>query len=149
MNDKYPLRITVGDGADQRFKLSTTISKIDRSSKNVRSELAYLADDYHILVQAVRECLAEASPGAKADPRLIWLAGDHLTNFLSRIDDLGFYLVRQNDTLARDMGVPALAVQKVLAFRKRCLKLSMVDPAVPWEEVQKKKTVRRAPKPAS
>ncbi len=136
MKDKYPVRILVGDGTGQQFKVTTSIAKINRGSQSIRSELAYLEDDYQILVKAVAECLAVMPGGAKIDPRLMWLAGDYMTNFLSRLDDIGFYLVRQNATLARDTGLSALSIKKMLLFRKRYLRLSMVDPAVPWEEYQ-------------
>ena len=144
MKDKYPLRILVGDETAQRFKVTTSIARVNRASQNIRSELAYLEDDYRILVKAVRECLAVTSPGARIDPRLMWLVGDHITNFLARLDDIGFYLVRQNDTLARDMGVSALSIKKVVSFRKRYLRLSMVDPAIPWEEYRENKVPRHA-----
>ncbi len=139
MKDKFPLRVLVGDEATGRFKVTTSIARVNQASQGIRSELAYLEDDYRILVKAVREGLAAISPGAKIDPRLMWLVGDHITNFLARLDDIGFYLVRQNGTLARDMGVPALSIKKLVSFRKRYLRLSMVDPAIPWEEYRENK----------
>ena len=144
MKDKYPLRILVGDEANHRFKMTTSIAKVSRASQNIRSELAYLEEDYQILVKAVGECLAMTSPGTKIDPRLMWLVGDYITNFLTRLDDIGFYLVRQNDTLARDMGLTALSIKKVVSFRKRYLRLSMVDPAILWDEYRENKRSRQA-----
>ena len=144
MKEKYPLRILVGEGAAQRFKVTTSIAKVNRASQSIPSELAYLEDDYGILVKAVRECLAATPPGAKIDPRLMWLVGDYITNFLARLDDIDFYLVRENDTLARDMGVSPLSIKKVISFRKRYSRLSMVDPAIPWEEYRENKMPRHA-----
>ena len=59
------------------------------------------------------------SKSKKADVRLYWIASDSVMRYLTRLDDLGFYLMQQNKTLGRDTGLSVGSVQKLLAFRKQ------------------------------
>jgi len=132
VTEKFPIRVLVADESKDQFRMTTSIARLADGSRSVRSELAYLEADYTILIGAVRRSLASASQKHRADPRLMWLAADHMSNFLARLDDTGFYLLRQNDTLARHLGVSAPSIRKLLSFRRRFPRVSMVDPTVPW-----------------
>ena len=131
MKDKFPLKI-VSDQQKNRFKATTSLDKLKDKHRNIRQELGYLESDYSILMKTSRETISVSSQRKKVDPRLIWLAGDTIIRFLERIADIGFYLLQQNKTLARDLGVSESSVKKILSFRTRFPKLSMVDPAIPW-----------------
>ena len=65
--------------------------------------------------------------------------GDIIVRFLERIDDIGFYLLNQNRTLSRDIGVSETSIKKIVAFRKRFKKLSKVNPAIPWAKYRDNK----------
>ena len=70
---------------------------------------------------------------------MYWLVGDNILRFLNRIDDVGFYLMHQNRTLRRDIGIGGSSVNKIIAFRKRFPNISKVDPAIPWSKYRDNK----------
>lgn len=139
MKDKFPLKIVISDQQKNRFKATTSIDKLNEKSRNIREELAYLEVDYSILIKNIRDTIAESSQSRKIDPRLYWLVGDNIFRFLERIDDIGFYLMHQNSTLARDIRVSASSIRKIVSFRRRFAKLSMVNPAIPWSKYRDNK----------
>ena len=136
MRDKFPLRI-IYDQQKKQIKFATSIDKLYKKSANIRQELAYLEKDYSILIKSIRDTVSTKSK--KIDPRLYWLMGDSIVRFLERIDDIGFYLLNQNKTLARDIGVSETSIKKIMAFRKRFKKLSKVNPAIPWAKYRDNK----------
>lgn len=134
MKEKFPVQISVGNEPSRRFKATTSIDKVREAPTDIHAQLAYLEEDYSILIDAVRSCLVAANRQRKVNPRLMWLAGDYLYNFLKRLDGFGFYLVRQNHTLARDVGISRASVEKVISFRRRFPRLSLIDPTIPWNK---------------
>ena len=84
------------------------------------------------MIRTVRDTVSAASRSRRIDPRLYWLIGDAVIRFLERVDDLGFYLILQDDTLARDTGIAKSSLGKIIYFRRRFLRLSMVDATIPW-----------------
>lgn len=132
MRKMFPVKMVASDDQDGRFGATTSIERLRETSENLRRELGYVESDYRVLVHAVREIVARTSRSKRTDPRLYWLAGDNIVRFLTRIEDMGFYLVKQNRTLARDIGISESSVEKIAAFRRRFAKVSMVDPAIPW-----------------
>lgn len=132
MKDKFPLRIVISDQQKNWFKATTSIDKLNEKYRNIRQELAYLEADYSVLIKTIQETIALSSQSKRIDPRLYWLVGDNIIRFLERIDDIGFYLVQQNGTLARDGGVSESSIKKIVSFRRRFSKFSMVNPAIPW-----------------
>jgi len=138
MKDKFPI-IIISDRQTNRFKVTTSIDKLKVESSNIRQELAFLEADYTLLMKTVQQTIAASSQDRKIDPRLYWLVGDNIIRFLERIDDMGFYLVQQNSTLARDLGVSESSIKKILSFRRRFPKLSMVNPAIPWAKYRHNK----------
>lgn len=139
MKDRFPLRIVTSDQPKNRFKATTSIDKVNEKSKNIRQELAYVQEDYSVLIKTIQDTIAVSSQSKRIDPRLYWLVGDHITRFLERIDDIGFYFMQQNRTLARDIGVSKSYITKIVSFRRRFSKLSMVDPAIPWAKYRDNK----------
>lgn len=143
MTEKFPVRVLVADESKDQFKMTTSIAKLAQGSRSIRSELAYLETDYGILIGAVKKCLTtNSAQKRRADPRLMWLAGDHISGFLARLDETGFYLLRPSETLASHLGVSAGSIRKILSFRKRLPRLSMVDPKIPWSKYRENRVPR-------
>jgi len=133
---KFPIKIV--PSKEGRFKATTSIEKIGDVSKNVRQELGYVETDYIILIDTIHRFLVISSK-KKADPRLFWLIGDNIIRFFERLDDIGFYLMHQNYTLARDMGISESSIKKILSFRKRFSRISSVNPAIHWAKYRDNK----------
>ena len=132
MKDKFPLKIVIGDYGPNRFGAATSLSKLSEKSANVRQELEFVERDYSVLIRSSRDTIEMSSEKKRVDPRLLWLVGDNIIRFLERIDDLGFYLIQQNKTLARDIETSESSIKKIVSFRMRFPTLSTVDPAIPW-----------------
>ena len=144
INEKYPLKI-IRDKITGRCKTATSIDKLDDETKNIRQELSFIETDYTILLSNIRGLLSEASVRSKkkADPRLYWLIGEHILRYLERIDDLGFYIVKQNKTLAADAGMSESSIGKIISFRKRFSKISMLDPEISWSKYRDNKSAKK------
>ena len=138
MSQKYAIQI-VTQKDDEGFTVVTSIHAVAAKSKNIRNELKFLEYDYAILVKSLKNVMALVSKSKKVDVRLYWIGADTLLDFLNRIDDLGFYLLKQNKTLGRDTGLSDSTVQKMLAFRKRFPKISLVNPSYSWAKYRANK----------
>ena len=136
MKEKYPLKIVRTE--DNIFKVTTSVNKINDNTKNVRQELGFVEVDYAILIETVHRYLGFSSKKG-VDPRLFWLIGDTVLRFFERIDEIGFYLVQQNLTLARDTGVSESSIKKILSFRKRFPRITMIKPAISWVKYRNNK----------
>ena len=77
----------------------------------------------------------------KADPRLYWLIGKNIIRFIERLDDLGFYIVKQNKTFAADIGMSESSIGKIISFRKRFSKISMLDQKISWSKYRDNKAL--------
>jgi len=139
MKEKFPLKIVISDQQKNRFKATTSIDKLNEKSRNIRQELTYLENDYTVLIKTIRDTIAVSSQNRRVDPCLYWLVGDNIIRFLERIDDIGFYLMQQNRTLARDIGVSESSIKKIVSFRRRFSKLSMVNPTISWAKYRDNK----------
>lgn len=131
MKEKYPLKISTGNQKD-KFKITTSIDKILKKSTNIREDLSYLEEDYSLLIKIIRNLVSLSSKSKKVDPRLYWLTGEYIHRFLERVDNLDFYLIKHSSTIARDAGISESSIKKILCFRRRFSKLSMVNPSVSW-----------------
>lgn len=103
--------------------------------------MGYVEFDYTVMVYAIQNIWKEVRhrKNKKADPRVYWLAGDHMHLFLDKIDSLGFYLVDQYETLGKSIGFSETSVRRIIAFRRRFPDIVRVDPAVPWAEYRENK----------
>jgi len=137
MKEKFPIKIILGKEQNRRFIAATSIDKFNGRTKNIRQELSYFELDYTILTKTICDLISSKSK----DPRLYWLAGDSILNFLNRTDELGFYLERQNHTLARDIGISESSIKKIVSFRRRFPKLSTVNPSISWAKYRNNKVV--------
>jgi hypothetical protein len=136
MKEKFPIKIVVSK--ENRFKATTSLDKIGDDSKNIRQELSYVEMDYTILIDTIHRFLAISSK-KRADPRLFWLIGENIIRFFERLDEIGFYLMQQNRTLARDIGISESSVKKIVSFRKRFSRISSINPAIHWAKYRDNK----------
>jgi hypothetical protein len=136
MKEKSPIKIVISK--ENRFKATTSLDKIGDNSKNIRQELSYVEMDYTILMDTIHRFLAISSK-KKVDPRLFWLIGENIIRFFERLDEIGFYLMQQNRTLARDIGISESSTKKILSFRKRFSRISFINPAIHWAKYRDNK----------
>jgi hypothetical protein len=135
-NPKLPVRI-VRQG--ETLKATSSIDSLYESGQNIRHKLDYIECDYRALVKILRELYSTAKSAQRFDPRIVWLIGDYVISFFSRLDALGFYLVNQNETIAHDISISKSSMQRILSFRKRFSSISFVDPSIPWSRYRDKK----------
>ena len=142
--EKFPLKI-IKDKLTGRYKAATSIDKLNDETKNIRRELSFIETDYTILLGDIRGLLSEATMRSKkkADPRLYWLIGENIIRFIERLNDLGFYLLKQNITFAADIGISESSIGKIISFRKRFSKISMLDPNISWSKYRDNKTAKK------
>lgn len=140
MNRKFPLKI-IKDKINNKHKAATSLDKINEGARNIKEELHYIESDYTILIGNICQLLYQIRKGSKkkADPRLYWLIGDNLIRFIERIGDLGFYLLKQNKTFAVDAGISESSISKIIFFRKRFPKISMLDLNISWSKYRDNK----------
>ncbi len=140
--EKFPLKI-IKDKLTGRYKAATSIDKINDETKNIRRELSFIETDYTILLGDIRGLLSDATMRSKkkADPRLYWLIGENIIRFIERLDDLGFYIVKQNKTFAADIGMSESSIGKIISFRKRFSKISMLDQKISWSKYRDNKAL--------
>jgi hypothetical protein len=136
MKDKFPLRIIAGN---EQFKATTSIDSLKDKARNIHLELTYLENDYTSLINSIRSIVSASSQSKKIDPRLYWLLADNIIRFLQRIADMGFYLVQQNRTLARDIGISESSVKKIVSFRRRFPRISLVNCSISWNKYRDNK----------
>ena len=139
--EKFPVRVEADGGNDGPFKAATSISSLSGGPGNIRRELAFVETDYALLIKGLRAVLSSAE--RKADPRLYRLAGDNIIRYFERLDDAGFYLLEQNKTIGRDVGLSDSSIGKMTAFRRRYRKISMVDPSATWSSCRGGKSKTR------
>ncbi len=136
MKEKHPLKIV--KNKDNIFKATTSVNKLNDNTRNVRQELNFVEVDYAVLIETVHRFLGFSSK-RRVDPRLFWLIGDIMLRFFERLDEIGFYLIQQNRTLARDIGISESSTKKILSFRKRFPRISMVNPTISWAKYRDNK----------
>ena len=140
--ERFPLKI-IKDKLNNRHKAATSIDKLNDETKNIQQELNFIETDYTILLSYIRGLLSEAAMRSKkkTDPRLYWLIGENIIRFIERLDDLGFYLLGQNKTFAADIGISESSVGRIISFRKRFSKISMLDPKISWSKYRDNKGI--------
>jgi hypothetical protein len=138
--EKFPLKI-IKDKLTGRYKAATSIGKLNDGTKNIQQELSFIETDYTILLSAIRGLLSEAAMRSKkkADPRLYWLIGENIIRFIERLDDLGFYLLKQNKTFAADIDISESSIGRIISFRKRFSKISKLCPKISWSKYRDNK----------
>lgn len=145
MKSSFPVviqRLESKDGA--RFRATTSIDRLSTSTRSVEQDLHAVELDYTIMLATVREALHQAAQDKRRkDPRIYWYAGEAILAMLKRLQESGFYLVRQNATIARDVGfkLSSSSLGKILAFRRRFPRITDVDPQIPWSRYRDNRVV--------
>ncbi len=147
MTRRFPIIVRMDNSSDPpRIRATTSVERLAQPSRGVERDLRAVELDYAVTLAAVREALTQAArPEHRHDARAYWLAGSAILSLLDRLSENGFYLVRQNATLARDLGLAEVSVRKVVAFRRRFPRISDVDPSIPWAKYRD----NRVPVPGS
>jgi len=140
MKDKLPVRILEQNG---RIKVTTSVSQLNSKSGSIRQDMGYIEFDYSVTVKIIEDILKgiKENKGKRVDPRFYWLIGDLVLVFLSRIDSLGYYVVDQNDTLGKSVGLSGSSIRRIIAFRRRFSDIALVDPGIAWSEYRDNKVL--------
>ncbi|HAA84971.1 MAG TPA: hypothetical protein DCE14_01290 [Kosmotogaceae bacterium] len=140
MKDKLPVRILEQNG---RIKVTTSVSQLNSKSGSIRQDMGYIEFDYSVTVKIIEDILKgiKENKGKRVDPRFYWLIGDLVLVFLSRIDSLGYYMVDQNDTLGKSVGLSGSSIRRIIAFRRRFSDIALVDPGIAWSEYRDNKVL--------
>lgn len=139
MKKKFPIIISSREEQNNLFRVATSIDKLNELSKSIRQELSYIEFDYTVLIKTIRLSLSLSSDDRRIDPRSYWFIGDNIVRFIDRMSDIGFYIVKQNSTLSRDIGISESSIEKIIYFRRRFSKLSMIDPTISWAKYRDNK----------
>lgn len=133
---KLPLRIVKQSG---KLKATTSVDTLYDDRKNIRHELDFIERDYTLLTKTLKEIHSSSKLSKKSDPRDFWLIGEYIISFLQRLDSIGFYLLKQNATIARDTSMSESSIEKILSFRRRFPSISSIDPVIPWSQYRENK----------
>ncbi|MEM2696342.1 MAG: hypothetical protein QXU09_05340 [Thermoproteota archaeon] len=140
MKDKFPIKIHRREHKQGiKFVAMTSLEKIMKTSQGIEHQLKFVELDYAITLIAAREALNAAKKNNKGDVLAFWLLGNILIEFLHRLEEMGFYLTNPNATFARDLGLGASSVKKILSFRKRFPTALSIDPTVSWSKYRNNK----------
>ncbi len=137
MTGKFPLKIIK---QDNKFRAATSFQEIQKRAKHIRQDLTYIESDYEILMTAIQKTLelAEKENSKRIDARFYWLIGDYILSFLSRVDSLGYYLLEQNTTIGKHLGVSKTTIYRILVLRRKIEAPVFIDPDVPWTKYIRK-----------
>lgn len=138
MKNKYPINIAILDKPEKSYIISTSIETI-HNSMNIRLELSFIEYDYILLTETLKRILSTLSKEKKKDPRLFWLIGDFIINYSDRLSDMGYYLMNQNKTIARDIEISETSIEKILSFRKRFQSINLIDFSIAWGKYRENK----------
>jgi hypothetical protein len=64
--------------------------------------------------------------------RAYWRVGKAICDFEASLDGAGFYLAGQTETFARDLGLNAGTLRKILAFYRRHADANVLRGDSPW-----------------
>lgn len=140
MKDKFPIKIHRRDHEQGvKFIAMTSLEKIMKMSQGIEHQLKFVELDYTVTLTAAREALNSSKQKNKGDVLAFWLLGNILVEFMQRLEEMGFYLVNPNATFARDLGLGASSIKKILSFRKRFPTVLSIDPTVSWSQYRNNK----------
>ncbi len=137
MKSKFPVKIVK---QNNQFRATTSISQLKEKTCNIRQDLSYIAIDYSVLISTIQVFLGLLNNSkCKKNPRIFWVIGDYIIAFLKRMDQLGYYLVQQNTTLGKSIGISESSVEKVISFYKRFSNIKLIDPSISWAKYRDNK----------
>jgi hypothetical protein len=140
MKYRYPLKIHKIEKKGKTFyKAAAAIEKLRVSSGNFFAELKCAEIDYEITLATAKKALSLSAANKRSDPRAYWFVGKALNDYLARLEEMGFYLLKQNRTFSRDLGISESSVKKILAFQRRYPNLTMIDSSIPWSRYRDNK----------
>ncbi len=125
MNQRFPIHIhRRAENGVTTFLATTALVKLADAPDQVQAQLRDFADAY-------ARTLAEAR-AALDDSRAYWRVGKAIYDFEASLGGAGFYLAGQTATFARDLGLNAGTLRKVLAFYRRNADANALRADSPW-----------------
>ncbi len=138
MNEKFPIKMVIKDRERNLIKAVTSVEMI-KEETDIRIGLIFIETDYISLVSRIRMIKETIDEQKKIDPRLYWLIGETILIFLRHLDEMGFYLLHQNKTFARDTGISESSIEKILIFIRRFNELGEINPEISWNKYRSNK----------
>lgn len=130
---QYPVILevmTANEGL--RVRATTSIERALDDAKSLQEDLRCIELDYSTTLTAVNAALAAGRNSRSRDPRPFWYAGKYLSDFITRLNSHGFYLVKKNITPAEHLGISRASVEKMMAFYRRYPDPFKINASVPW-----------------
>jgi hypothetical protein len=130
MNKRFPIRIHRRDeNGASTFLATTALVKLTDAPDQVQAQLREWGDAYARVVVEARAALNEARGERQ---RAYWRIGKAIYDFEAALGGAGFYLAAQTATFARDLGLNAGTLRKILAFYRRNAGARAVRGDSPW-----------------
>jgi hypothetical protein len=134
MNVKFPIKIII---QDNKFRATTTLEQLNTRAKTISYDLNYIEIDYDSMVKTIQYLFSQTH-GKKINLRIYWLIGEHIDSFLNRLDRIGYYLVAQDLTIGKSLGISKSTIYRIRALRKKFENPVDIDPKMLWSDYLKK-----------
>ncbi|MEW5720214.1 MAG: hypothetical protein AB1817_16430 [Chloroflexota bacterium] len=130
MNQRFPIHIHRRDeNGATTFLATTALVKLADAPDQLQAQLRDFADAY---VRVVAEARAALDDARGERQRAYWRVGKAIYDFEATLGGAGFYLAGQTATFARDLGLNAGTLRKILAFYRRNADVSALRADSPW-----------------
>lgn len=115
MNKLFPIQI---HRRDEKFIATTALEKLADDPDRINAQLRDFADAYaHALAEA-RAAREDGKHDARERARGYWRIGQAIRDFENALKTAGFYLPGQTGIFARELGLNAGTLRKILAFHR-------------------------------
>jgi hypothetical protein len=130
MTQRFPIRIHRRDeNGVTTFRATTALVKLADAPDQVQAQLREWSEAYARTLVEARVALDDAK---RERARAYWRVGKTICDFEASLGRAGFYLVGQTATFARDLGLNAGTLRKILAFYRRNVDASALRDDTPW-----------------
>jgi len=132
MTQRFPIHIhRRAENGVTTFRATTALVKLADAPDQVQAQLREWSDAYARALAAARAALDE---GKRERARAYWRVGKAICDFEAALDRAGFYLAGQTATFARDLGLNAGTLRKILAFYRRNADADALRADSPWRQ---------------
>ncbi len=133
MSARFPIHIhrREEDGVTT-FLATTSLTQLVISPERLDARLREVAAMYTRALADARAALDRARGDTSERARAYWRVAEAIRAFEASLDTVGFYLVGQTATFARDLGIHPGSLRKVLAFQRRHPDADALDAHARW-----------------